>query len=448
MIRSNWGLLLTGAPLAFALCAGPALGADLAVKAMPVKVPVAAPFSWTGWYIGANAGIAVDQGYGTYARGDAFETFNSMPAGGFGGGQLGFNYQITNFPIFGSIVLGAETDIQGAGISDTRTCLLGCIPASFATIDHQLNWFGTTRVRAGLATGPVLSYVTGGVAYGGIDTGVSTAAGSITNSTTKTGWTWGTGVEAALGGNWTAKAEYLYIDFGSTSAASPATGSLNVKNQEQIFRGGINYRFGSAQAAAFGPTRNWAGFFAGGSFGAGIGRNDSTFVTPGTAETFFLSPRGFDAGGIVGYNWQFGSWVVGVDGDFQGSTGSGYLTSLVDGTTIDQKLNWFGTVRGRFGYGVGDALFYATGGVAFGKVKENINAASFSHTKSGFAVGGGIENRLDFFGLLGPNWSTRTEYLFVDLGNVTDSLGGGQALNSNLQEHVWRTVVSYKFGRP
>src|SRR5262249_48771773 len=173
------------------------------------------------------------------------------------------------------------------------------------------------------------------------------------------------------------------------------------------------------------------------------------------AEAFFLSPRGFDGGGIVGYNWQFGSWVVGLDADIQGSTGSGYLTcmtvcSVLNSTTIDQKLSWFGTVRGRLGSAVGPALFYATGGGAFGEVKESITQtagnASFSHSQSGFAVGGGIENKLDLFGLLGPNWTTRTEYLYVDLGSVRDTLANAQTLTSNVHEHVWRTVVSYKFG--
>jgi outer membrane immunogenic protein len=452
MTRTHRRLLLGAAPLAVALAA-PAFGADLPVKALPVKAPVAVPFSWTGWYIGLNAGYGVGQGYGTYAN-RTFETFNAIPGGGLGGGQFGYNYQIGN-----SFVIGAETDIQGAGISDTRTCLLGCVPGSSALIDHKLDWFGTTRARFGLATGPVLSYFTAGAAYGGVQTGVSTPTGSLTNTTTKTGWTWGAGVEAALGGNWTAKAEYLYVDFGSTGVASPATGSLSVKNEDQIFRGGVNYRFGPAQpAASFGPAYNWAGVFIGGTFGYGLGRNDSTFTEPGTgAEQFNLSPRGFEGGGIVGYNWQFGSWVLGLEGDFQDSTGSGFLTGLADGTTIDQKLSWFGTARGRLGYSVGQALVYATGGAAFGEVKEGITqaaaAGSFSHSKSGFAVGGGIENKLDFFGLLSSNWTTRTEYLFVDLGSINDTLvpiGGGPAetLNSNLHEHIWRTVVSYKFGTP
>jgi outer membrane immunogenic protein len=93
-------------------------------------------------------------------------------------------------------------------------------------------------------------------------------------------------------------------------------------------------------------------------------------------------------------------------------------------------------------------LFYATGGAAFGEVKESITraaeAGSFSHRKSGFAVGGGIENRFNAFGLLGPNWTTRTEYLFLDLGSINDTLAG-RTLTSDIREHVWRTVVSYKF---
>ena len=125
-------MLVAGAPLLFALGV-PALGADMAVKAPPLATPVAAPYTWTGWYIGVNAGYGVGQRQGEFALGPAFETFNAVPSGAFGGGQLGFNYQIMNF------VLGAETDLQGAGISDTRTCLLNCFAGSSALIDQKLN---------------------------------------------------------------------------------------------------------------------------------------------------------------------------------------------------------------------------------------------------------------------------------------------------------------------
>lgn len=443
----NWGALLTAAaPL---LLAGPAVGADLS-PAAPLAAPAAAPFSWTGWYIGANAGYAVNQGYGRY-RGGTLEAFNAATAGGFGGVHLGYNYQI-----LGNFVIGAETDFQGGGISDSRTCLGGCAPG--AQIDHKLDWFGTTRARIGMANGPVLSYVTAGAAYGGTQTGVSTPAGSVSDSATKLGWTWGGGIEVALDGNWSARAEYLYVDLGATDAASPAAGALTVKTQEQIFRGGISYRFGPSQPPAPQTPVNWAGLYAGGTFGAGIGHNDSTLTGPAGsgagAEAFDLSPRGFDGGGSAGYDWQFGNWVAGVVGDFEASTGRGYLTVLADGSAVDQKLQWFATARGRVGYSVGQALFYATGGAAFGDVKNSITqagtAASFTHGRSGFTAGAGIESRLKFFNLLGDNWTTRTEYLFVDLGTVRDTVAPlneaqPRTLASAVREHIWRTVVSYRF---
>jgi outer membrane immunogenic protein len=478
MTRITLKLLLAVAPLGLALGA-PALGADMSVGPPLYKAPAYNPYSWTGWYVGVNAGYGVGQNQGNlgFNPGPAgTETFNAATGGGFGGGQLGYNYQIN------SVVVGLETDIQGGEISDTRTCLLGCVAGATGLIDQKLKWFGTTRARLGWASGPVLTYVTIGAAYGDTETGVTstgfgTTAATITSST-KSGWTWGTGVEAALGGNWTAKAEYLYIDLGTASASTvtPAFATtFSTKYQEQIFRAGVNYRFGPDQSAGIWPTYNWAGLFVGGTLGYGISRNDSTLaVAPtaiapaGNAEAFFLSPRGFEGGGIVGYNWQFGRWVAGVETDIQGSTGNGYLTcgflcNSTVATTINQTESWFGTTRARLGYAIGPALFYATGGAAYGTVKESITQASvaagaptttvnFSHSKSGFAVGGGIENKLDFFGILGPSWTTRTEYLYVDLGNVADTFtnppvtAGAQTLTSNLHEHVWRTVISYKFG--
>ena len=460
-------LLLT-APLALGL-GGSALAADMTVPMYKAPPPLAPAYSWTGWYAGINFGYGTGSSQGNYNVAVAGVPvasygFNAMPAGGFAGLQGGYNYQI------GSFVLGAETDLQGAGITDDRTCLLTCSNGLSTTFDQKLTWFGTTRARIGLASGPVLPYITAGAAYGGIKTGTTGAFGAFgssttTNSTTKSGWTWGTGVEAALGGNWTGKVEYLYINLGSTAVSNvlgPVTASFNTKQQEQIVRGGINYRFGPDQSAALATTYDWAGLSVGGTFAADIGRNDSTFTIPGlSTDAFYLSPRGFDIGGLVGYNWQFGRWVFGLEADLADSTGTGYLTSLGVGglgTTIDQKLSWFGTVRGRVGYAVGSELFYLTGGGAYGQVKDSIIQSaggvsvsqSFSHDVSGYVVGGGIESKFDLFGLLGRNWTTRTEYLYMGLGNVTDSFtavpGITQTLNSKLNEQVIRTTVTYRFG--
>ena len=463
-------LLLTVAPLVLGL-GGSALAADMTVP-MYKAPPLAPAYSWTGAYAGVNFGYGTGSSQGNYnveSAGFPIASygFNNMPGGGFAGFQVGYNYQ------FGSFVLGAETDLQGPGITDDRSCLFTCLNGFSSRFDQELTWFGTTRVRLGLASGPVLPYITAGAAYGGIKTGITTTIGGVTNntvnSTTKSGWTWGTGVEAALGGNWTGKVEYLYVDLGSTGVSSvlgPVSANFNTKQQEQIVRGGINYRFGPDQSAALAATSNWAGLSVGGSFGFDIGRNDSTFTIPAlSADEFELSPRGADIGGLVGYNWQFGRWVFGLEADLVDSTGTGYLTSLglgapgaTLGTTIDQKLSWFGTVRGRVGYAVGPELFYLTGGAAYAQVKDSITqtangvgvSQSFSHDVSGYAVGGGIESKFDLFGLLGRNWTTRTEYLYMGLGNVTDNFtavpGFTQTLNSRLNEQVLRTSVTYRFG--
>jgi outer membrane immunogenic protein len=476
MMRAPWHLAIVAAPLGLAL-AQPALGADLAprpplYKALP---SVAGPYSWTGFYGGVNLGYGAGQNAGSLSYGPApsgTEIFNSVPNGVFGGGQFGYNYQI------GGIVIGAETDIQGSGISDTRTCLLGCATAS-GLVSQKLDWFGTTRARVGLATGPVLTYVTGGLAYGETETGISIVApagtSAFSTASTRSGWTWGTGVEASLGGNWTGKLEYLYVDLGSASVASGLPsgtgGTFSTKYQEQLYRAGVNYKFGPEQGPiAIGPLYNWNGFFVGGTFGYGLGQDSAILNGPAVAEAVYLSPRGFLGGGIAGYNWQFGHWVAGIDTDIQGNFGDGYLTCVsscggvggggtLGATVIDEKTPWIGTTRLRGGYAVGPALFYVTGGAAYGGVKDQItrtsggstSSFSFDQTKGGWTIGAGLENKLDIFGLLGPNWTTRTEYLYVDLGSVNDTIPGGggagtQILSSNVHEHIWRTTVTYKFG--
>ena len=96
MKRKHWTLLLSVAPLVLAFGA-PARGADMPVKAPLYKAPAALPYSWTGWYIGANAGYGLGSRQGDYAYGPNLgfpgdTIFNAMPGGGFGGGQIGYNY--------------------------------------------------------------------------------------------------------------------------------------------------------------------------------------------------------------------------------------------------------------------------------------------------------------------------------------------------------------------
>ena len=188
-----------------------AQAADLAVKAPYLKAPIVAVYDWTGFYIGVNAGVGLGRDLTTHnITPAAFATTYLQPQGAVGGGQIGYNWQTNSF--LGPFVLGVEADIQGTGMTDGRTTLIGNARA----YNQKLDWFGTARGRIGLAKGPVLSYFTGGFAYGNVKTSV-TEGGVVSDSLnrTQTGWTIGSGVEAALGGNWTGKIEYLYVNLGN-----------------------------------------------------------------------------------------------------------------------------------------------------------------------------------------------------------------------------------------
>src|SRR5215475_14014038 len=115
--------------------------------------PVYAGIDWTGAYGGVNGGY----GWDASSIGDALAPFDISPAGGFAGGQIGYNIQR------GHIVFGVEADIQASDISDSSTVTVG---NTSATIKSKLDWFGTVRARLGYAADRNLVYITGGLAYG------------------------------------------------------------------------------------------------------------------------------------------------------------------------------------------------------------------------------------------------------------------------------------------
>jgi len=127
---------------------------------------------------------------------------------------------------------------------------------------------------------------------------------------------------------------------------------------------------------------------------------------------------------------------------------------------LSQKIDWFGTVRGRLGIlATPQVLLYATGGLAYGEVDSSavIGAAgtafsTVSNTHVGWTVGAGIE------GMIGPNWTARLEYLYIDLGTANGSfattigaLGGGSVVenfSSHVTDNILRVGINYKFGGP
>ncbi len=188
------------------------------------------------------------------------------------------------------------------------------------------------------------------------------------------------------------------------------------------------------------------------------------------------------AGGQIGYNWQASNWVGGIEADIQWSGQKGSadffcarnpvgapgpclptLTGTLPGTTgttllLDQRLRWFGTLRGRLGVLFAPTvLAYVTGGLAYGEIKtegtlngfdgnqvpQNI-AFSHSVTKGGWTVGGGLEGRL------AGNWTGKIEYLYMDLGTVSGTVVipalVGANYSSRITDNILRVGINYKFG--
>ena len=266
----------------------PALAADLPVKARPMVAPVAV-WNWDGFYIGLNGGYSwgrsrtsvnyfnTTTGLGIVPPAGSITDASFNLNGGVFGGQVGYNWQS------GSWLFGLEADAQWTGQRGSAAflCAAGVVPVPGAaplpgacfpgstflppgtlgatlSVDQRLEWFGTVRGRLGMLVSPsVLLYATGGLAYGSLKTdavlasltpgGLPVAAAS-SSSTTHAGWTIGAGIEGHLGGNWTGKLEYLYMDLGSfsTTVALPAAiigANIESRITDNIFRAGINYHF-------------------------------------------------------------------------------------------------------------------------------------------------------------------------------------------------------------
>jgi outer membrane immunogenic protein len=210
--------------------------------------PVAAPL-WNGAYVGINGGYAWGNNSSLSALTDPCAPTASCPTttkhsfapdGGFGGGQIGYNWQpggqggFKDGPAAGNLVFGIEADIQGADIIGSET--LGT-----ATAKTNLDWFGTVRGRVGYAVGAALLYGTGGVAFGGVQDKLAvTGSPTVTHSATATGYAAGGGVEYAFSQAWSGKAEYQYINLGTDSLVNGGV-TADFNHEYNTVRLGLNY---------------------------------------------------------------------------------------------------------------------------------------------------------------------------------------------------------------
>jgi len=190
---------------------------------------------WSGFYAGVNGGYAFDA---QDRHGGVLDD------GGFGGGQIGYNWQGIWHPHF---VFGIEADIQGSGIDNRGLATL--IPSgNIANHEISIDYFGTVRGRLGYAAGPLLIYGTGGFAYGGVNIRFHVpATGNVfTTNNAQPGFAAGGGLEYKFSRAWSVKAEYQYIDLDHDNAVSSSGSFIRTKDTElNTVRAGINYHFGS-----------------------------------------------------------------------------------------------------------------------------------------------------------------------------------------------------------
>jgi outer membrane immunogenic protein len=260
-----------GAPAAFA--------AERAVPAYAPPPPPVPVYTWSGCYAGANAGTSTGRSQHTVV-GNSILTGSALGAppvaigglagtsiagdlnlsGFIGGFQGGCNYQM------GVWVVGAEVDGMATNKSG-QNFEVGLVPvlrqagrANWIS-ETQERWLVTARGKLGLSGwgwfgDKSMVYVTGGAAWAKIDAsewliGAQTGTGHQ-ESNTRTGWTAGVGYEYALGYGWSIKGEYLYVKFDDyTTFTQPPFGGVglniaprNVNLNDNIFRAGMNYKFG------------------------------------------------------------------------------------------------------------------------------------------------------------------------------------------------------------
>ena len=221
-----------------------ASAADLPRKAPQAYTPPPPVWSWTGFYIGVNAGGSIGRDPSSFYQDLALQATHTLsPAGFIGGGQLGYNWQFAP-----NWVLGVEGDFQGASQKDSSSDR-GLAGTTF-TVTQKVEWFATARARLGYTNGDWLWYITGGGAWAKVVNDLAVNGSIPTTNFNQSGWTIGGGVETHLTGGWTAKLEYLYLDLGSfTDVATtnppfpPLTVTQTSDVRDHIIRVGLNYKF-------------------------------------------------------------------------------------------------------------------------------------------------------------------------------------------------------------
>ncbi len=340
-------------------------------------------YDWNGFYIGPHVGVGRIDSHGRY-RGDRFTDppppDEPRPApiklsdidnqGVLGGVQVGYNYQT------GPFVLGIEGDFTALDWDDLINDLK--LPLEPNPVSLDVNFLATAQLRAGLASGNLLGYVTGGLAF--LDATFTDHLTDSDKDVSELGAVVGGGVEWGYRPDLTFRAEALFLTFDEDTSLSDLPngdkGDFARLDEGWVLRLGANWRPGQPSVVAEGSGTSaaglydWSGIYVGANFGWGGPDTKGIYnADPEPNESIDLrdvSDLGLLGGGQAGVNWQVGSYVVGVEGDvaavdWDHSASKFWIPE--DKMAFDTDL--LATIRGRVGYADDNLLFYVTGGVAF-----------------------------------------------------------------------------------
>ena len=180
--------------------------------------------------------------------------------------------------------------------------------------------------------------------------------------------------------------------------------------------------------------------------GWGWTNGSGTITIGGATGPTSGSGDGFLGGGQIGYNFQSGAFVYGLEADFQGASGSGDTTATASATTVTATARnpWFATFRGRLGYAFDRSMIYATGGAVYGKttLSGTVNTTGpfdASATYWSWTAGAGYE------AMLWDHWSGKIEYLYIGSPSDSPVPPGTAALSGNAHSNILRAGLNYHF---
>ena len=190
------------------------------------------------------------------------------------------------------------------------------------------------------------------------------------------------------------------------------------------------------------PAYNWSGFYLGLNGGYGFAAASITGTFGGASASASENLSGLVGGGQVGFNYQVGMGVFGMEADLDGSSQS--ETTSVGIVSATDKITYIGTVRGRIGAAFDRVLLYATGGGGYGEFASSVTVAGFgtfsgSKSHAVWTVGAGFEVGIT------NNISARLEYLYADTGNLSFGTVGGVTVTGRAQDNLVRAGINFRF---